>query len=253
MAIYLFDGSFEGMLTSIYQATYDRDQDGQIMFSGLNQENLFSEIHNIETNRLKSDKVYEAIKSKISRETQEYIMYAFLSGDENIGTYTYQYLNFGWKAGNKLNMYLYDNRVKRIHDLSRKVKKEKHRMLGLLRFRRISLNYEVYYAGFEPDNNITMLLAPHFAQRLADQNWIIHDLKRNMAALYNTREWIITDLVPSEIPPLGEDEKLYQSLWKEYYHSISIPERVNARLQRQMMPVRYWKYLTEKMEGEVTK
>jgi len=246
MSTYIFDGSFEGMLSAIYEASYSRDTYGQILFHGMHQENLFTQMHFIETDQIKADKVYAAIKNKISREALEHIMYAFLTGEENIGTFIYHYLNFGWKTGNKLDMYLDDMRVKRIHDLSRKVKGEKHRMLGLLRFRRLSLHYEVYYASFEPDNNITMLLAPHFAQRLSDQNWIIHDIKRSIAACYNCKEWIMTDLTITEIPPLGEDEKLYQSLWKEYYHNISIPGRQNPRLQRQMMPARYWKHLTEK-------
>ncbi|MEL7567281.1 MAG: TIGR03915 family putative DNA repair protein [Dehalobacterium sp.] len=246
MGTYIFDGSFEGMLSAIYQASYMSDKYGQILFHGMHQENLFTQIHSVETEQTKADKVYSAIKNKISREALEHIMYAFLSGDENIGTFIYHYLNLGWKTGNKLDMYLDDTRVKRIHDLSSKVKFEKHRMLGLLRFRRLSLHYEVYYAPFEPDNNITMLLAPHFAQRLSDQNWIIHDIKRSIAACYNTKEWMMTELTSPQIPPLGEDEKLYQYLWKQYYQSISISGRQNPRLQRQMMPARYWRYLTEK-------
>jgi probable DNA metabolism protein len=246
MANYIFDGTFEGMLSAIYQASYHRDKNGQIFFSGLHQEDLFSQIISVKTNPVFADKVYHAIKNKISREALEHVMLAFLTEDENIGTLVYRYLNFGWQVRNKLDMYLDDNRVKSIHERSRRVRFEKHRMLGLLRFRRLSLHHGVYYAPFEPDNNITQLLAPHFSRRLADQNWIIHDVKRSIAACYNKNEWMVTDLTTSQVPPLGEDEIFYQNLWKEYYQSIGIKERANSKLQRQMMPVRYWKYLTEK-------
>jgi len=247
MADYLFDGSFEGMLTAIYLATHNRDKNAMIFASDRYQENLFSEIIRVETDSEAADKVCQAIKSKISREALEHIMFAFLTEDMTIGTLVYHYLNFGWQVKNKLDMYLDDHRVKSIHTLSRRVKFEKHRMLGLLRFRRLSIHEGVYYAPYEPDNNITQLLAPHFARRLADQNWIIHDVKRSVAACYNKKDWMITDLNLTQVPPLEKDEVLYQNLWKRYHQSICIKERENSRLQRQMMPARYWKYLTEKM------
>ena len=43
-----------------------------------------------------------------------------------------------------------------------------------------------------------------------------------------------------------KDEKLFQQLWKTYFKSVAIRERINPVKQRKDMPVRYWKYLTEK-------
>ena len=37
-------------------------------------------------------------------------------------------------------------------------------------------------------------------------------------------------------------------LWKEYFNAINIKERNNPKLHRQNLPVRYWKYLTEKQK-----
>ncbi|ETI99568.1 MAG: hypothetical protein Q611_LSC00264G0001, partial [Leuconostoc sp. DORA_2] len=37
----------------------------------------------------------------------------------------------------------------------------------------------------------------------------------------------------------------YSSLWKCYFKSTTIEERKNLRLQRQMMPKRYWKHIFE--------
>jgi len=45
---------------------------------------------------------------------------------------------------------------------------------------------------------------------------------------------------------LAEDEKLFQRLWKQYYKSISIQERKNPKVHRQLLPKRFWKYLPEK-------
>jgi len=45
---------------------------------------------------------------------------------------------------------------------------------------------------------------------------------------------------------MDKDEKLFQSMWKEYFKSIAIKERLNLRLHRQHMPARFWKYMPEK-------
>ena len=45
-----------------------------------------------------------------------------------------------------------------------------------------------------------------------------------------------------------EDERWYQDLWRTYFKAICIRERMNPRKHRQDLPVRYWKYLTEKQK-----
>ena len=47
---------------------------------------------------------------------------------------------------------------------------------------------------------------------------------------------------------LDKDERLFQQLWQTYFKAICIKERLNPRKHRQDMPVRYWKYLTEKQQ-----
>lgn len=45
---------------------------------------------------------------------------------------------------------------------------------------------------------------------------------------------------------MAQDEKLFQDLWKNYFGALTIRERINPKLQRQHMPRRFWKFLTEK-------
>jgi len=44
---------------------------------------------------------------------------------------------------------------------------------------------------------------------------------------------------------MAADEKRFQEMWKSYHKAITIKERINPKLQKQFMPRRYWKYLTE--------
>lgn len=146
--------------------------------------------------------------------------------------------------GGRVNLHLSDDRVLRVNKIYLRVAHEVHIMMGFVRFKLVEGG--IYYAPISPDNNIIELLAPHFSERLADQNWIIHDVKRGLAVLYNKKEWIITDFDQDENVCLDGTEEKYRNLWKEFFNTIGIASRVNPKLHKQLMPRRYWKYMTEK-------
>ncbi|MGE5328499.1 MAG: TIGR03915 family putative DNA repair protein [Deltaproteobacteria bacterium] len=241
---YVYDGSFEGLLTAVYEAYYQSQPPDSIVSQTNYQENLLIKKILIQTDCLKADKVYDSIIKKISYEVLQKVYCVFLSELPESATMIYQYLRLGWKLGGKVNFYLSEQKVLDVHTVFKKVTKEKHRMLGLIRFRKIKGN--IYYAPIEPDYNIIGLLAPHFSRRFNDQNFIIHDVKRNTAVVYNCSEWIISDFTANQVIALDNDEENVQSLWKEFFNSIAIKSKINPRLQKQFMPKRYWKYLIEK-------
>ena len=102
------------------------------------------------------------------------------------------------------------------------------------------------------------MVADHFEDRFADQQWVIYDIKRKFALHYNLHktemvyfEDLQIDFKTGKLQQdvLAEDELYFQSGWRKYLHSISIKERKNLRLQRQFMPKRFWNYLTEKQQN----
>ena len=68
---------------------------------------------------------------------------------------------------------------------------------------------------------------------------------RNIAIIYNTKEYEIIDSSNLKIPTISENEQKYQELWSTFFNTISIKERTNSRLQMQYMPKKYWKDLVE--------
>lgn len=244
MIVYVYDGSFEGLLTSVYEAYYKKEKPDRILSRDLLELNMMEKYIYIETDIEKSQKVYNAAIDKISPQAVENLFYIYLSEEREKGTIIYKYLKLGFKVGTLVEDYFSEEYILSASKIIQRVSFEVHRMEGLLRFKK--LRGDIYYAEYEPDNNITMLLAPHFKDRLSDQNWIIHDKKRGIAGVYNKSEWVITEALPSSLPSLSEGEEYFEALWKQYYNHISIPERKNPRQQKAYMPVRYWKNLTEK-------
>ena len=135
------------------------------------------------------------------------------------------------------------NEVIKFNDILHKVTDETHKLTGFLRFMECAGG--ILYAPYTPDNNITDLLMQHFSARLSSEKFIIHDLSRKIAGIYNGNEWTLTYAEDVEIC-LSEDEKAFENLWIKYYKAVNIEERPHEKQMKGYMPVRYWKFLPEK-------
>ncbi|GAB6181603.1 TIGR03915 family putative DNA repair protein [Desulfotomaculum defluvii] len=244
MIYFIYDGSFEGLLTAIYEAYYRNERPDYIITDNEFEQDLFSHTITIHTDHKKSNKVYQAIEEKISFLTLQHVFYVYLSELPGNGTLIYQYLRLGFRLGPQINSHITEAIVRKVLDISQRVSHERHRMLGLIRFQKLAC--DCFYAAMEPDHNIVGLVSPHFAKRLSDQNWIIHDLKRKIATVYNKKEWILTNLDVPQGLTYDNNEEFYQELWKSYFSSTTVRNRINQKLQKQYMPIRYWKHLVEK-------
>lgn len=244
MLHYIYDGSFDGLLTSIYEAYYRREDIEDIVPKDSMEENFLVQKVFISTDGEKSRKVYEAIENKISEEALKRVFYAYLSELPRHGITILKYLQLGFKFGPQVDLNLSNDIILKMDNINYKVGMEKHRMLGLIRFKQ--LENGILYSSIEPDYNIVGLLAPHFASRMMNENWAIHDVKRGIGVLYNKKEWVIKDIEVTDSLIIKEDEEDYQELWKAYFKSIAIQSRINPKLQKRNMPMRYWKHLVEK-------
>ncbi|HOM03169.1 MAG TPA: TIGR03915 family putative DNA repair protein [Acetivibrio sp.] len=244
MVNYYYDGTFDGLLTSVYESYYGIALPDRVFRTKNIQQSIWDKNIDIVTDSEKASKVYEAICKKISYDALRNAYHAYLSELDDIDTYILKYLRFGFKMGKSVDLYLTSEEVLKVHSAAKKVRTESHLLLGLLRFKK--LKGDIYYAPYSPVHNITFLISGHFVRRLSDQFWVIHDTKRSLAAVYNKVECVFTDL-PTELQyqsATTDDE--FESLWKKYFNSICIKDRVNPKLQKHNMPARYWKYLVEK-------
>ena len=129
-------------------------------------------------------------------------------------------------------------------DAIKKVTGEAHNFTGFLRF--MEGENGVFYAPFSPDNDILELILPHFLRRFANQPFVIHDVARRKAALFNAHDCVITETDERVSVALSEYEQGFQDLWREYYRSVNIAQRPHEKQMKGYMPVRYWKFMPEK-------
>jgi probable DNA metabolism protein len=245
MAVYVYDGTFEGLLTAVAMAVESGDVPDDISRILPPQGALFHQVVTVETDYGSSPELFDAVAPVLSAYARRDAFHAFLSEAPGIEMLVYRYTQFGRKAGRSLDRLLSHDLVLPVRKLAQKVRSEAHRMKGFVRFRQVREGF--YYASLEPDHNILPLIAPHFAERFSDQNWIIHDLRRGKGLIYHAalKEWAIAGLELRQNPEFSENERFFNDLWKRYFVRISVEERKNPGLQGQMLPKKYRKHLVE--------
>jgi probable DNA metabolism protein len=242
--IFRYDGSYAGLLTVLYRIFARREQPTDIACRPPTQEDLFAEVFESTTDPALAARLTRAIGQHLSPETLDNLRLAFLSEQPGREMVLYRYLELGWRVRRELDRHLTDDAVVCVHKLARRTSHEGHRLKGLLRFRETTDG--LMYAPVRPDTNVLAILARHFAIRLRDRSWLIHDVRRDQGALFDGRKWIIGALTMESSPILSADEEQWQQLWCTFFDHIAIPERSNPRLQQSFMPMKYWEFLVEK-------
>ncbi len=249
MKNYIYDGSFQGFLTIVYEIFTAKDFNVNIISNSDFPKVLF-ESKFINTDLEKAEKVIARIKNSFSNKSLYNITGAFLSdltGKENL---ILSYIILGIKYGKSVENKLDEDTIFKIIKTSERTYKEAHRIKGILRFKELADNS--FYAPISPDNNILPVIYRHFEKRFPSQNFIIHDIKRKICIIYNGSYSEFYDnvipensVIENHSSVLSSEELVFQNLWKNYFSSIAIKERQNLKLQMKFVPKKYWNYITE--------
>lgn len=245
MLDYLYDGSFEGFLTCVY-AHYYQEKAAGIYLASRYQLGLLHQAMQLETDEEQAETVAKAIREKIGDQAWKRVYCVFLSSEDDKEMTALRYIRLGFQMGSAAALMHGNAIVFAAQQIEHKVRSEVHRLSGLLRFSVLAFHErEILYAPLTPDHDVIELLAPHFTDRYKNDPFIIHDTRRKKALFSQSGGWYIAPLSPEELPDPTVEEAQYRALWKRYFDTIAIKERINPRCQKNFMPVRYWNHLTE--------
>ena len=154
----------------------------------------------------------------------------------------FRYLLLIAKRGGPVRGMLSHPDVLKAEQALRRVSHEIDRMKGFVRFRESASG--ALYAPLSPDNDIVDLLARHFSKRLPEYPFVLHDVRRKKAAVWDGEHLFLAPLQQAEVM-LSADEEGWQKLWKTYFSAVNIPSRERIRQQNGYLPKRYRKFMTE--------
>ncbi|RYZ96121.1 MAG: DNA metabolism protein [Sphingobacteriaceae bacterium] len=251
MTTLIYDGTFEGLLTAIFEIYEHRLQYVKLQKGEWQTNALFEDRMQVITDDSRAKRVLKGLHQKLSAQGIQRLYAAHMAEIEGEEHNILGYIRYVFDAEQNIEEDYGNRYVMRISEMVRMVRREKHRMEAFVRFQK--LQDGTFYAGIEPDFNVLPLLIKHFKSRYADQKWIIYDIKRGYGLHYDLHDTEFITLDFADIKPKNviaaftEDEAIYQHLWKNYFKSVNIGSRKNTKLHVRHIPKRYWKHLPEKI------
>lgn len=257
MTVYVFDGTMDGLLSSVFDAFLLKEQPELLLTSGDVIPLFCQHIYKVKTDYRKASRVWTGLEKQLSREALRLISTSQLSEQRELWQPLFMLVCKVFRLGHEVVRNFADPDVLTVTQIARRVMYEAHRMMQFVRFQKAKDG--TYLAVISPDHNVLPLVIDHFHDRFNDQPWLIYDARRHYGYHYDglSAPIRITFQDETSVPfsltdgklsddVISSDDHLLQDLWCTYFKAICIRERLNLRKQLNDMPRRYWKYLTEK-------
>lgn len=235
--IYVYDGSIEGLFTVIFNA-YKVLEEVDTITKRSQQMDFIKDRIKCTTELDKARRVKNSIIKNFSYSFYDNIVKVFASSSDKkeiaiAKTLKKLYVNGFYYLESA------DEDVIQFRDLLKRVTGEIHSFKGLLRF---DEKEGILFAKFEPQNDILFFIYRHFKSRLVNEKFVIADLRRDKAVIYNGERG---EFFKFEMDENLKSEDAYVDLWLSFYDAVAIDERKNEKLRMQNMPKKYWKNLPE--------
>lgn len=249
--MYVCNNSITGLFSAIHDAWKERktEYDCGIAFRGMIEPEFFCDYKEVNETQKKAVLVENLIWKHLGQWAYWSIYHAALSEDMDKGNAILGTMMAArnLKDSTKIMDHLSHPRVEKVFELSRRVGGEAHAWKGFLRFQ--ELESGVLYAKVTPKAQILTCIAPHFADRLPMENWMIHDDVHHTFVVHEAgKKWVLfedDDLQINDKLKISEREREYEQLWKGFCQSIAIESRENLKCQRQHLPLRFRTDMTE--------
>ena len=260
MQVYVFDNTFDGLLTAVFDSFFLHQQPEFLLVEGEQLPLFADQPHRVVTDSGKAERVWKGLEKHLSKDGLHMITISWLSEERSLNQPLFNFICkvFRQKVGESLSLEqnASDSDVLEVRNTCRRVLHEQLRMKQFIRFQKAKDG--TYLAVVSPDHNVLPIITGHFQDRFNDQPWLIYDAKRHYGYYYDGETVIrVTFEDEASVPfnlengkmdadVLSENDKLFQDLWRTYFKAICIKERMNPKKQLNDMPRRYWKYMTEK-------
>lgn len=251
MLIYQCEDSVESIFTAVYNSYAEKRDPGDTMLCLDDELYLFAEYVKVVPDLGKTVKVIRTLRRRFGDKDYDGLCFALSSPDDGKAQAVYRTIAAGL-SGKCAKGHLFDNLadddVNKAFKLSRSAEKEFAHLRGFTRFAELSNG--ILYAKIAPRNNLLTFLMPHFADRFSGENFVLQDGIRGLYGVHPAgQNWY-----PVQYSELSEEggglswsaeELRYRELFRHFCRSITIEERRNWELQRNMLPLRFREYMVE--------
>lgn len=238
--VFLYDGSFQGFLCCVFES-YAKKEVPAAIYSSEDFEPILFATRTVVTDADHAVRVLRGI-SKRSPYALDLVRRGFLTCMEQRELSLYHLIVKLFQEGADFLNNLADNTLYPVLKAVRFLSSEAEKYRGFVRFSDFN---GVLGAEIEPKNHVLPILRGHFCSRFQNEQFFLYDRTHGEILLYTDGKAIIAPLEHFQMAQPDETERGYRALWKRFYDTIAIQERVDSKRRMRQMPKRYWHLLTE--------
>lgn len=274
---YIYDGTTEGLFSAIFESYAKRETPSDIFPEGAMQARLGQYAKRVETNIDHAIRVKDGIREKLGNRALRFVSKASLSSDTQAPFATYRFISHAFeqlknkdcsacrrRSGCKskqerfycpkvkagcLDDITHPN-VEMLFKVNRSFNNECEKIRQFARFEYVEFDGSAFYfAKINPKDSVIPFVMEHFVERFNIQPFIIYDEIHKLSGIYDIKGWYLSKGFDENLIRLfqsnNKQEIGIQDAWRRFYRVLSIDERYNPELRRQMMPMRFWKNICE--------
>jgi hypothetical protein len=263
-AAYVYDGSFEGLLSAVFAATAAHDRSADIVCSGELQPRLGQDLIMVDTDLNHAARIRRTLLRTYGRYAYGTVYRAALLDGPDVPIIVHRFIlmalarcNPCRSCANKATCThpcslprsstilddLGNPVVCQLMKMARATVNEWDRMRQFIRFEHCE--GDVWFGRCNPRASVVPLLMHHFTERFNDQKFVIYDEVHHLSGVWDGKHASLVMADGVEPPAKSSDEAAMQTAWRTYWNHVWLQARYHPELQCQHMPKRLWRNLTE--------
>ena len=183
MILFIYDRTFEGLLTAVFDAYFRKTFPDQLLSEGDALPLFCDETFTVITDEKKAERVWRGLQKKISSSALSSLTWCWLSELPEVDMLLFRYIRKNVDAPASIELNFGDEDVLEITKIWKKVNNERCRVTQFLRFQKAVDG--TFFAAMEPLYNVLPVAINHFKNRFGSQRWLIYDLKREYGYYYD--------------------------------------------------------------------
>ena len=186
MILFIYDHTFEGLLTCIFDAYFRKSFPDSLLMEGEPLPLFYDEAIHIATDEEKAGRVWRGLQKKISKHALFCLTCCWLSELPKVDEMLFRYIRKAINSPHSIETNFADPDVLELAKIYKRVDGERVHLMQFVRFQKAADG--TFFAAVKPQFNALPLAVDHFKDRFADQRWLIYDVKRQYGYYYNLTE-----------------------------------------------------------------
>ncbi|WP_417361874.1 TIGR03915 family putative DNA repair protein [Galbibacter sp.] len=222
--ILIYDGSFAGFLTAVYQVFDENLKEVCVVKPKHYAPEMFAEGKIVTTSNLKAKKVWHSLQLKVSKHAANELYKVFLSEIKGTEDALLRYIIYAYSAEFFSHTDYSNVYALRVHQVAKMVDREVQRLKDTTVFdnSKTDVNVAVVNSSFD----VLPLLGKYFSKTLMDKKWVVYDKKRNYGLFYDLQR--LTQIELDQLQHVQElhslelgnsDTPLHMKSQSELYHN----------------------------------